>query len=313
MSDSPKPAVVMPAPRRRLEATSTTERGAKRKTGFLTFLLAILVAAGLLALIGWQAAPWLLQNQKQAESAETPAAKPPAPAPVQPNAQPNPQPATQPTQPAPPSTAPSVPADQADAKPSPMPPPSSAPAAAPAEQAPTPPVAEPPVQPAPKEERVVRKVSPPKEEPVVHKTPSRASTQPVTVISSPGGATAELDGRSETGCTTPCSIDASPGRHTLAITLPGYQIERREIDVGSGPQELPAIVLHAPGGTLMLTSVPSGAAILVDGKRISQTTPAQIPLSLGSHKVTVQMDGKESTQTVEIRAGISTLRIALRQ
>ena len=185
-----------------------------------------------------------------------------------------------------------------------MPPASSAPA----------PTAETPVPPAPKEERAVRKAAPPRpnEEPV-RKTSSRASTQPVTVISSPGGATAELDGRSETGCTTPCSIDASPGRHALAITMPGYQIERREIDVGSSPQELPAIVLHAPGGTLMLTSVPSGAAILVDGKRLPQTTPAQIPLSLGSHKVTVQMDGRETTQTVEIRAGISTLRIVMGQ
>jgi len=291
VADVAKPAVVMPAARRRLDSTSTTEQSAKRKSGFLTFLLAILVAAGLLALIGWQAAPWLLQNQKQAQNAEAPAAKPPVTAPVQPAVQPS-------AQPAPPAAAPSGSVEQADAKPSPMPP---APTGA------TAPAAESPVKPAVKEEREVRKTAPP------HAPPVRASAQPVTIISSPGGATAELDGRSETGCTTPCSIDASPGRHIVAITMPGYQIERREIDVGSSPQELPAIVLHAPGGTLMLTTVPSGASVLVDGKPIPQTTPAQIPLTLGSHKVTVQKDGIESTQTVQIRAGISTLRITLGQ
>jgi len=122
-----------------------------------------------------------------------------------------------------------------------------------------------------------------------------------------------LDGRSDTACTTPCSINAPPGRHTLALILPGYQVERRDIDVGPNPMELPAIVLRAPGGTLMLTTVPPGAAVLVDGKRLSQTTPAQIPLPLGTHKVTVEKDGRESTQTVDIHAGISTLRIALAQ
>jgi len=290
VADVAKPAAVVipPAPRRRMDSTSTLERSAKRKAGFLTFLLAILVAAGLLALIGWQAAPWLLQSQKQAQNAETPAAKssePPAPVP--------PASTT-----APPVTAPSASVDQADAKPSPMPPAPTGPPAG----------AEPQVETAPKQTPEVRKPSPPRPSP-----PVRASAQPVTIISSPGGATAELDGRSETNCTTPCSIDASPGRHTLALTLPGYQIERREIDVGSSPQELPAIVLHAPGGTLMLTTVPSGASVLVDGKPIPQTTPAQIPLPLGSHKVTVKKDGLESTQTVEIRAGISTLRISLGQ
>src|SRR5262249_11872191 len=58
VADVAKPGPVLPAARRRLDGTSTMELAAKRKSGFLTFLLAILVAAGLLALIGWQAAPW---------------------------------------------------------------------------------------------------------------------------------------------------------------------------------------------------------------------------------------------------------------
>src|ERR1017187_6366167 len=54
-------AAALPPPRRksRSEPTVTTTTEVKRKSGFLGFLLAVLAVAGLLALIGWQAAPWL--------------------------------------------------------------------------------------------------------------------------------------------------------------------------------------------------------------------------------------------------------------
>ena len=82
MVDSAKPVVTLPPARRahRAEATTTAERGERRSARFLPFLLAILVAAGLLALIGWQAAPWL-SNQVQATKA-------PVPPPVRPRRRP---------------------------------------------------------------------------------------------------------------------------------------------------------------------------------------------------------------------------------
>lgn len=130
--------------------------------------------------------------------------------------------------------------------------------------------------------------------------------QPVTVISSPGGAIAMLDGRTETACTTPCDLDATPGRHSVTVNLAGYGLERREVDVGPGPMEMPAIVLHAQGGTLMLTSTPTGATIAVNGKRLQQTTPAQLPLAPGTYKIDVQKDGKQSTRSVDIHNGVIT-------
>ena len=62
-------AAALPPPRRtgRAESTATTTREAKRKPGFLWFLLAVLVAAGLLALIGWQAAPWLMPGRQPSD------------------------------------------------------------------------------------------------------------------------------------------------------------------------------------------------------------------------------------------------------
>jgi hypothetical protein len=58
--------------------------------------------------------------------------------------------------------------------------------------------------------------------------------------------------------------------------------------------------------------VPDGATVSVNGRRMPQVTPAQIPLDAGEYKVTVEKGGKSSTNQVEIRDGaISYLRITL--
>jgi serine/threonine-protein kinase len=264
MADSAKPVVTLPPARRtRLaEATSAAEGVERRTAGFLTFLLAILVAAGLLALIGWQAAPWL-SNQVQAT-------KPPAPPPVEA---------------APPATTP-VPVP-VEPKPSPMPPPSTTPA----ETANTPPAGRP---------------LGPERKPSAKPAPAIAATQPVSIISSPAGATATLDGNPEKDCKAPCSLDATRGRHTISITMPGYQIEHRDVDVESSPVETLPVILRPLGGTLLLASVPAGAAISVNGRRIPQVTPAELALSPGTYTIAIEKDGKQASATVEIRNGAIT-------
>jgi serine/threonine-protein kinase len=281
LADAGRPAIKLPPARRRHDATSTSERGARQKTGFLPFLMATLVAAGLLALIGWRAAPFLFKNTASKTNGNPPSAA--APEVKQPPAT---QPAPAPEKANPPDAADSEP----EKKPSPMP------AAA--------------VKPLEPEQTRPAETTPPR-----RPLPKRAAVvaQPVTIITSPGGATATLDGRAETACKTPCAIEALPGRHTVSLSMPGHQVERREFDVGSNPVELPAVVLRTTGGTLMLTSVPSGAAVLVNGRRIPQTTPAQIPLAPGTYKITVEKDGKQNSQTVEVRGGLSYLKIPLEQ
>ena len=262
-------AVALPPPRRaaRGESTSTTSE-TRRKPGFLPFLMATLVAAGLLAIVGWETKPWLLSHTggpKQAES-QPPQQLPP------------PQPETT----APPATNP-------DAKPSPL---SAAEVTPPKEEPITPPAPKKDTQAAPP----VRRVPPVRP----------AAPQPIMVISSPGGAIATLDRQADTACTTPCSIEAAPGHHTIGIAKQGYDVENRDVEVSSSPVELPAVVLRAQQGTLMLTSQPEGAAVLVNGKRYTQSTPAQINLAPGTYSITVEWkDGKQATRTVEIRNGIN--------
>jgi predicted Ser/Thr protein kinase len=247
MVDSAKPVVMLPPARR-----ASVEQ---RTTGFLPFLLAILVAACLLALIGWQAAPWL-SNQTQTTKAPAP---PPAEA-------------------APPAVAAAPTPAPVEPKPSPMPPPATTPA----------------------------------EEPAAKPAPAIAATQPVSIISSPAGATATLDGNPQKACKAPCSLDAQRGRHTISITMPGYQIEHRDVDVESSPVETLPVILRPLGGTLLLASVPAGATISVNGRPIPQVTPAQIALSPGTYTIAIAKDGKQASATVEIRNGeISHQRIVL--
>ncbi|MGA2197109.1 MAG: protein kinase [Bryobacteraceae bacterium] len=266
-------AVALPPPRRaaRQESASTTSE-TRGKSGFLPFLMATLVAAGLLAIVGWETKPWrgLIHPDlpKQAES--------------------------RPPQPQPETTAPPV-SMATDAKPSPL---SAARAEPPKDVAPPKPEAL-----APPEPKKDTHASPP----VRRVPPVRpALPQPIMVISSPGGAIATLDRQADTVCTTPCSIEAAPGHHTIGIAKKGYDVENRDVEVGASPVELPAVVLRAVQGTLMLTSQPEGAAVLVNGRRYTEATPAQINLAPGTYSITVEWkDGKQSTRTVEIRNGIN--------
>jgi serine/threonine-protein kinase len=290
MADVPAPEAQVPTkmlapPRRsrRADATgngTTTTRG-KRKTGFFSFLLAAMVAAGLLALIGWQAAPYVvpwLQPPANEHQAAVPKDQAPPPA-AQPETTPpasNPAAATAPT--------PVVPSPE-DAKPSPTGPLTEE--ARPVEP-PRPPAGAPPVR-------------------VAHVGPA----QDVMVTTSPGGARASLEGDPEGACSTPCTLKAVSGKHTLIVMLPGYEMVRREFLMGNNPTELAPVILRAAGGTLMLTSDPKGASVSINGKRIDMVTPAQIPLAPGTYQITVEKDGRQSTAQVEIHNGINYNRISL--
>jgi hypothetical protein len=165
-------------------------------------------------------------------------------------------------------------------------------------------------------EMAIAKGSPRPEAPAHRAAPSRrsAAPQPIVVVSSPKGAIATLDGQLDTACTTPCTLEAAPGRHSLEIGKSGYDLERRDVDVGSSAVELPAVILRSVHGTLMLSSDPAGAAVLVNGKRQPEVTPAQIQLAPGSYSITVEWkDGKQATRTVQIKDGINFQKFLLGQ
>ena len=84
------------------------------------------------------------------------------------------------------------------------------------------------------------------------------------------------------------------------------------MDVGRSPVEMPAVILRAPGGTLMLTSDPERARpCWWMASRPARPRPAQLTLAPGSYKITVEHEGRQATQTVQLGSGISYLKITL--
>ena len=293
LAEGAAPAFELPPARRPERADSAAgETALRRKSGFVPFLMAILVAAALLALIGLQYKVWTGSKGvgQSAEKTEE-------------------QPGTAARQTA---AANSSAANPDDGKPSPLaatgdtasPGAGGAPETAPPAETAAKPEPTEPAEPArpPQPADAARKAAP---LPV-------GQPQPVRVITSPGGATAILDGQRSTACSTPCSLTASPGRHTISVSMPGYQVERHDVEVGTGPIELAPIILRAPFGTLMLSSVPEGAAVTVNGKRIPQVTNTQLQLAPGSYRIAVEKDGRQGTATVDIHNDeIRTLRLIL--
>jgi serine/threonine-protein kinase len=276
--------VNLPPGRRARGADAAGETGERKRAAFLPFLLAVLVAGGLLALIGWQARPWLAASTSNAPVAQRPVeSEPVAAATDEPQVLPSPPGEKKPSalEPAPLTSATPEPETTAAAS-------------------------------VPAEENKEALAEIPAATPPSATPRSASRVTPVSIATSPAGATVALDGRMDTECKTPCTIEAPPGRHRLAITMPGYQVEHREIEVTGVAQELPLVTLRPPGGTLMLTSAPPGAAIIINGRRWSEATPAQIPLTPGSYEVTVELNGVQASRKVDIRNGvINYLKIPL--
>ena len=62
----------------------------------------------------------------------------------------------------------------------------------------------------------------------------------------------------------------------------------------------------------MLSSVPVGAAIYVNGRPWPKSTPAQISLAPGAYNITVEKDGKRASREVTVQnGGTSFMRILI--
>ncbi|MCU1257384.1 MAG: serine/threonine protein kinase [Bryobacterales bacterium] len=137
--------------------------------------------------------------------------------------------------------------------------------------------------------------------------------QDVWVVTNPPGATAALDGRSDGACQTPCMLLGQRGIHSLSLSLANFQSERRQIRVEGERLDVPPVTLRPAGGTLMLSTIPSGANIFINDKLLTELTPAQLSLAPGSYRVSVERNGSRTTQQVEIRNGATNyIRIPLK-
>ncbi|MBV9265232.1 MAG: PEGA domain-containing protein [Acidobacteriaceae bacterium] len=124
-------------------------------------------------------------------------------------------------------------------------------------------------------------------------------TSSVELLTDPPGAKITLDGNSGKTCTTPCTLSLPTGRHTLSAQMEGYSGAQRIFNL---PHDDSVFVqMTKQTGTLVVTSVPSGSTILVDGRNYG-VTPASLRLAPGRHEVTLLYGSRRHVEGVQVQA-----------
>jgi len=146
------------------------------------------------------------------------------------------------------------------------------------------------------------------------------TTGTLTVYTSPSGATVYID-QIYQGTTPLYNLQFAPGSHPVRLTLTGYMDYDTTVNVYAGQTPLinhqfTQITQSQPSsttGSLAVTSTPSGATIILDGKNKGQTPATLSDLSTGDHTVKLTRSGYwDSSQTVHIDAGqITPLDVTL--
>lgn len=117
-------------------------------------------------------------------------------------------------------------------------------------------------------------------------------TQPdLHVRSRPMGATLRIDGRAVG--TTPWTGAVEPGRRQLDLELAGHRPQTSYVVMVLGVDERVSIALLPAdvGALLSLSSVPTGAAVALDGEFVGQTPLERIPVEAKSYLVEVAKEG----------------------
>ena len=138
-------------------------------------------------------------------------------------------------------------------------------------------------------------------------------TGSIEVSSTPAGAGIWMDNK-YVGV-APKKLPGMPvGKHTVRLSLPDYQDFSREVTVEiNGTAEVNAQLAGLPG-RILVTSIPSGAEVFIDGRKVG-VTPYSSQVPPGDHSVQVAAQGYQSAEeTVSILPNkAKTLDISLKK
>ncbi len=113
------------------------------------------------------------------------------------------------------------------------------------------------------------------------------------VNSEPVGAAVQLDGKAVPGVTPLMVPNLAPGRHTIILTLRGYETFTRQIQHPAEAPEKP-YELRQKAGTIRITSTPAGAMVQYGPRILGQTPLLVDDLKPGSHEFTASLAGYET-------------------
>jgi serine/threonine protein kinase len=112
------------------------------------------------------------------------------------------------------------------------------------------------------------------------------------LLSQPDNAKVEIDGWSEPNWVTPFTAShLAAGMHTVVFSKSGYLQQTKSVESVAGKSIDLSAELAPAVSTIVVTSNPQGANVWVDGKDSGLTTPTQLTVEKGFHKVTVRKAG----------------------
>lgn len=112
------------------------------------------------------------------------------------------------------------------------------------------------------------------------------------LLSQPDSAKVEIDGWSEPNWVTPFTAShLAAGTHTIVFSKSGYLQQTKSVESVAGKSIDVSAQLAPAVSTIVVTSNPQGANVWVDGKDSGLSTPTQLTVEKGFHKVTVRKAG----------------------
>src|SRR5450830_66305 len=126
----------------------------------------------------------------------------------------------------------------------------------------------------------------------------------LVITSTPPGATVALDGATK-GITPLTVAGLKPRNYALVVSLKGYATISRTVDLSDATQSTQDVSLVKAFGKLSITSDPTGAQVVMDGKPYG-VTPLKInSFPVGNYALTLKLDGsKNITDVLAVKEGI---------
>ena len=124
----------------------------------------------------------------------------------------------------------------------------------------------------------------------------------LTINSSPSGANVYINGTYKG--VTPLTLNLTPGTYEVKLTKQDYQNYTTTVTLNPIESKTLNLSLTPTFGYLTVTSSPSGATVIIDGKEVGSTPLEKHRLSTGRHQIAIRKNGyREENFTLTIEAG----------
>ncbi|NYT06232.1 MAG: PEGA domain-containing protein [Methanomicrobiales archaeon] len=129
----------------------------------------------------------------------------------------------------------------------------------------------------------------------------------IAVSSDPTGATIYLNGVQQEKKTNGFILNVYPGIHTIRLTLPGYRDFEQVIGVEAKETTYVYHEFVPAVGTVVVSSVPTGASIYLDGAYYGRTNTALPNIPAGLHTIQLTHEGfADKSASIYVTDGMST-------